>query len=56
MNEILAYVQQLAGRSKYRKVFYKTQDATTVRLLDTQLMHSFQIFSVCVVTMISDEG
>lgn len=51
MTEIQDYVQQLSTRSRYKKVFYKTQDATSVRLLDTQLMHAFQIFSVCAVCL-----
>ena len=47
MNEILRYIQELSSRSKYTRLFYKAQDATAVRSLDTQLMHAFHIFTVC---------
>ncbi|GJE96796.1 hypothetical protein PsYK624_130020 [Phanerochaete sordida] len=46
MHDILKYIQDLSSRSKVKKVFYKTQDATAVRSLDNELVHAFQLFSV----------
>lgn len=46
MGEILRYVQELSSRSKLTRVFFKAQDATAMKSLDTQLMHAFQIFTV----------
>lgn len=47
MQDILRYVQELSSRSKLKKVFYKTQDATAVRSLDNELVHAFHLFTVC---------
>ena len=46
MDEVLHYVQELSSRGKLARVFFKAQDATAVKSLDTQLMHAFQIFTV----------
>lgn len=46
MNDILAFIKELASRKGYKKILYKMDDATTVKTLDTQLTHAFQIFEV----------
>lgn len=46
MSEILAFTQELAARSKYKKLLYKSQDAENAKSLDTQLTHAFRIFEV----------
>ena len=47
MDEILLFAQEMASRSKYKKLLYKSQDAAAVISLDTQLTHAFQIFEAC---------
>lgn len=44
MTEILSFTQELALRSKYKKLLYKSQDAEAAQSLDTQLTHAFRIF------------
>ena len=46
MNDILGFTLELSARPGYKKMFYKTEDAATLKSLDDQLMHAFQIFEV----------
>ncbi|GJE91827.1 hypothetical protein PsYK624_079780 [Phanerochaete sordida] len=46
MSAILLFTEELASRSKYKKVFYKSQDAASIVSLDSQLTHAFQIFEI----------
>lgn len=46
MAEILRFTQEMAARSKYKKLLYKSQDADAAKALDIQLTHAFRIFEV----------
>lgn len=46
MNEIFSFTEELASRSRYKKLFYRSQDAEAVKSLDMQLTHAFHIFEV----------
>ena len=46
MDAILSFAQEIAARPVYKRVFYKMEDATTVKDLDAQLAHAFRVFEV----------
>ena len=46
MAQILVFSQDMASRNRYKKYLYRSQDASNLAILETQLMHSFQIFEV----------
>ena len=46
MTQILSFAQEIVARATYKKYLYKSQDASNLASLETQLMHSFQVFEV----------
>ena len=46
MNDILSFTREMASRKGYKKILYKLDDASSIKALDTQLTHAFQIFEV----------
>jgi hypothetical protein len=46
MKDILIFATEKVARRGYQKLLYKAEDATAVKLLDTQLTHAFDIFQV----------
>jgi hypothetical protein len=46
MNDILAFATEKVVRKKYKKILNKSDDASAIKTLNTQLTHAFQIFEV----------
>lgn len=47
MDDIFNLASEIAARPGYKRLLYKTEDAGSIKALDAQLTHAFQIFEVC---------